>query len=165
MKNNKLLKTKKAKQIFYNDDYICINGNYMIHKAYIFLDDTLLQDKINKNEAFGYVSNQFINNIPPLKQLLPKNIDNYDLLEDTKLITSFSFSTEKYHIFYNSKANKCLYINEEYYQIFTTRGLVAFYGTDNPLTALIIYQNDTVKGLIMPCDVKNDFIQNLINKE
>ena len=42
-----IIKTKKTDYIIYKDNYICVDGNYIIKADLVQLDDSLMQEKIN----------------------------------------------------------------------------------------------------------------------
>lgn len=70
MKQTNVFKLLKGDEVFFNEDYVCINGCFLIHKNYIKLNDTLLQSYIDLNKPYKLTSEGdrvFDQPLPPLK--------------------------------------------------------------------------------------------------
>lgn len=160
-KNNKVIeiKTKKLNEIGYNQDYIVIDGHYIIHKDYALLDDTLMQDKINKNESFYYqaVTKSFNPNIPDLKQLIPVFDSEFTALEDINLYTIKEGVQVK--LFYNREKNYITYMNHDYFKMIDdcTSILNDFRQTKKFGTICIFDSDCKLIYLVMPISVRDTF--------
>lgn len=80
------IKTKKVNLVIFNQDYVCIDGYYIIHKYYCELDNPVFQQYINENKPFKFLNKEvcFNGDIPKLKELLPTGKSNK--LTDTHML-------------------------------------------------------------------------------
>lgn len=152
MSKNNVLKTKKLSDIMYNQGYVCINSSCLISANLIKLDDSLLQDKLNKDESFNFnvKTKSFNDKIPKLLEIIPKDITNYTELENTGLKTC---KGKTYiDIFYNPIIKRFVYFTSEYLKIFTDSGLdLRLSQSDNKLSvAIVLDNNNKCQFLIMP---------------
>ena len=161
---NVILKTKKLEQIIYNQGYICINSHYLIKADLIQLDDTLLQDKINKNEPFYF--NKFNNNFgtpPDVLAIIPKDFSEFIELENTGLKTDIHKTTAD--VFYNPETKLFVYFNSEYLKLFTDTGatlkLIQSKNRYNP--AIVLDDNYECKFFIMSMANKNAYLEKFEN--
>lgn len=149
------IKTKKLSQIIYNQGYICINGNYVIKAIYVQLDDTLLQDKINKDEPFSYnMQTKTFGSIPDILAILTKAETP---LRDTKLF--LSEGKNKYEVFYSDIRKEFTYIDSDYLQVLYNTGLTFQPRQDSKHNAVCMLDADnTILFYVMPIIKRDDFL-------
>lgn len=147
------IKTKKANLIIFNQDYICIDGNYMIHKDYCELDNPVFQQYINENKPFKFHNKEvcFNGDIPKLAQLLPTK-KGYELADTHMLELQYDcnilayeggdnapYYTFIYKDFYNM-INKQNVFDVNWWQI-VKLGLVVGYDKEENVAFGIMPQN------------------------
>ena len=152
------INTKKLEQIMYNNGYICIDSKYIIKSELVQLDDTLLQDKVNKDEAFYFNTfNKSFETPPNLLDIIPTDLTTYNKLESTELYTDI-FKT-KADIFYNKETKRFVYFNADYLKIFKDTGEKLNLLQHNKLSpALVIDANLTCLFLVMPMEHRESYL-------
>lgn len=152
------IKTKKLKQIIYNNGYICIGSNYIIKADLVQLDDTLLQDKVNKDEPFYF--NKFSNSFgtpPKLVDIIPTDLTTYNKLEPTGLYTDILKT--KADIFYNKETKQFSYFNSDYLKVFKdTEEKLNLLQHDKLSSAIVIDANHICLFLIMPMNYRESYL-------
>lgn len=159
------IKTKNLKNIVYKNGYICINGMYLIKSELVQLDDTLLQDKINRNESFNYYADNttrlkyFNDNIPPLEDIIPKNLSEYRPLENTGLYTEIAKT--KAEVFYNPDTRLFSYFDADFTKVFKeTKRELKLRQTENRYTSAVVVNNENeILFLIMPITNQRAYLE------
>lgn len=150
------IKTKKLSQIIYNQGYICIDGNYIISANIAKLDDTLLQDKINRDEPFYFSmqTHSFSDSIPDILSILKKS-ENH--LRNTELY--FNIGKNKYDVFYDDIRKEFAYFKSEYLQAYYNTELPVDLRQDTKFSAACILDSDnSVLFYVMPLIKKDSFL-------
>ena len=152
---------KKLDQIIFNEEYICINGAYIIASHLVKIDNEEMQNKVNKGESFAYAAGRYLADVPPLKQFINALHTNMDLLEDTQLISDTYVG--KHRVFYNPVKDYFSYFNIDYLKQFTKTGLTLRLHQAEKLAGAGHYDND-LKCLfyIMPVTLKSCFIERFV---
>lgn len=151
-----IIKTKKLSQIIYTQGYICINGNYIIRADIAQLDDTLLQDKINREESFNYnmETKSFSSSIPDILSIFNKSDD---CLRNTNLFTTEG--KNKYEVFYSDIRKEFAYFNLDYLQVFYNTELPLELRQDSEFSAACVLDKDySVLFYLMPVIKRDDFL-------
>jgi len=154
-----VIKTKKHDLIVYDKGYLCIDGYYIIKAYLVEIDNELLQDKINKDERFGYdVKSKYFNDvIPKLDEIIPKyDALNWDILQKTELLTDFNRS--KLKVFYNANQRYFTYLDNDYLEVLAkTRPNYQLRQTQK-LSGVAYFNGDDLEFYIMPVNYKNCFL-------
>lgn len=154
-----VIKTKKHDLIIYDKGYLCFDGYYIIKAYLVELDNELLQDKINKDERFGYnVTSKYFNDvIPKLDEIMPKyDALNWDILQKTELLTNFNRS--KLKVFYNANQRYFTYIDNDYLEVLAkTRPNYQLRQTQK-MSGAAYFNGDDLEFYIMPVIYRNCFL-------
>ena len=152
---------KKLDQIIFNEDYICINGAYIIASYLVKIDNEEMQNKVNKGESFAYGAGRYLADVPSLKQFINALHTDMDLLEDTELISDTWAG--KHKVFYNPVKNYFSYFDIDYLKQFTKTRLTLRLHQAKKLEGAGHYDND-LKCLfyIMPVNLKSCFVERFV---
>lgn len=158
------IKTKKANLVIFRDDYICINGIYLVHKDYCELDNDLMRFKIENNLPFIFQNGEYREPAEKeykLTSLFPSTNEGMTELTDFELIDVSSNKEAEYRVYRNNDSICYAFIDNEIIKALRKQNAIEikFYQKcKNSLCAIYNKEGMFVFG-IMPTIVRNSYFE------
>ncbi len=146
----KPFKLKKGDVVFYNEDYVCINGYFMLHKTFITTDNPLIENYIKENIPFKMddLGRFTFENLPPLKSLMFYQGDY--IITPTSLINYIDKEAQRL-LMKEEVERPFILINDRYFKFIEQfNDLKLKQATLDNLASILILNNNDPIGLIQP---------------
>lgn len=146
----KPFKLKKGDVVFYNEDYVCINSCFMLHKTFITTDNPLIENYIKENTPFKMddLGHFTFKTLPPLKSLMFYQGDY--IITPTSLINCIGKETQRL-LMKEGIESPFIFIDDRYFKFIEQfNDLKLKQATLDNLAIILILNNNDPIGLIQP---------------